>query len=135
MLKSVIAGGIPCFPEFDFSAYGFDSLFGLITSLFNAVEEAVEEIAGEEEEEEPELNPPPYPGDDPTQSPGEDWEWRGQPGSVPGDKNGNWYNPKTGESLSPDLDHPPPIEPHWDWRAPDGKWYRYYPNGSLELKT
>ncbi len=48
---AVIAGGVPYFPEFNFSAYGLDSLFNLIASLFNAVEEAVEEIAGEEEEE------------------------------------------------------------------------------------
>jgi hypothetical protein len=43
-----------------------------------------------------------YPGDDPTKSPGEGWEWRG-----PEDK-GAWYNPETGETLHPDLDHPYP---------------------------
>jgi RHS repeat-associated protein len=68
---------------------------------------------------------------DPTQPPGPGYEWRGQPGSVPGDPNGNWYNPNTGESLRPDLSHPDPIGPHWDYRAPDGQWYRWYPNGQV----
>jgi hypothetical protein len=40
----------------------------------------------------------------PSKSPGPDWERRGR----------NWFNPKTGESLSPDLDHGPPFGPHWD---------------------
>jgi RHS repeat-associated protein len=67
--------------------------------------------------------------DDPTVSPGPDWEWRG-----PGDK-GSWYNPKTGESLHPDLDHPGPIGPHYDYRAPNGDWYRWYPDGSVSLTS
>jgi RHS repeat-associated protein len=78
--------------------------------------------------------PPPYPGDDPSQSPGEGWEWRGKPGSTPGSKDGNWYKPGTGESLHPDLDHPPGIGPHWDWKSPGGNWYRYFPDGSLVPK-
>ena len=68
-----------------------------------------------------------YPGDDPTQAPGPDWEWRG------GDK-GSWYNPKTGETLRPDLNHPEPIKPHWDYKTPDKTWYRWYPDGTFELK-
>ena len=55
------------------------------------------------------------PGWDPSQSPGEGWEWRGRPGSEPGDSQGNWHNPDTGESLHPDLDHPPGVPPHWDY--------------------
>lgn len=47
-----------------------------------------------------------YPGDDPTISPGKGWEWCG-----PSDK-GSWYNPKAGESLRPDLNHPEPIGSH-----------------------
>lgn len=64
----------------------------------------------------------PTPPADPTQSPGEGWEWRGQQ-PVGGDK-GAWYNPNTGESLHPDLDHPLPIGPHWDYTDPEGKTQR-----------
>ena len=69
-----------------------------------------------------------YPGDDPHTPPGKGWEWRG-----PADK-GSYYNPKTGESMRPDLDHGQPIGPHWDYKAPDGKWYRLYPDGSIVPK-
>ncbi len=49
----------------------------------------------------------PTPPSDPSQSPGEGWEWRGK--DPPGGKRGGWYNPGTGERLHPDLDHPAPI--------------------------
>ncbi len=58
------------------------------------------------------------------------FEWRGKPGSTPGSKEGNWYNPQTGESLRPDLDHPGSIGPHWDYRDPSGNWFRIFPDGS-----
>ena len=45
--------------------------------------------------------------------PGDDFEWRGQL-PIGGDK-GAWVNPNTGDSLHPDLNHPMPIGPHWDW--------------------
>ena len=35
------------------------------------------------------------------------WEWRGNP--PVGSPKGAWYNPGTGETLHPDLDHLPPI--------------------------
>lgn len=76
---------------------------------------------------------PDYPGDDPTKSPGEGWEWRGK--GDPSSGEGNWYNPETGESLHPDLSHQPPVEPHWDYRAPDGQWYRIFPDGSMIPKS
>lgn len=66
---------------------------------------------------------------DPSQSPGEGWEWRGKE-PVGGDK-GAWVDPKTGESLHPDLNHPEPIGPHWDYKDPSGKMWRLYPNGNL----
>jgi uncharacterized protein RhaS with RHS repeats len=66
--------------------------------------------------------------EDPTQPPGPDWEWRG-----PSDK-GSWYNPNTGESLHPDLGHPDPIGPHYDYRAPDGSFYRIFPDGTIQPK-
>jgi RHS repeat-associated protein len=49
---------------------------------------------------------------DPTKAPHPDFEWRG-----PSDK-GAWYNPKTGESLRPDLNHPPGVAPHWGLPRP-----------------
>lgn len=72
---------------------------------------------------------------DPKLPPGPDFEWRGQPGSQPGDPDGSWYNPKTKESLHPDMDHPPPAEPHYDYRAPDKRQYRWFPDGRMELKS
>lgn len=67
-----------------------------------------------------------YPGDDPTVSPGEEWEWRG-----PEDK-GSWYNPNTGETLHPDLNHPEPEGPHWDYIPyKNGPQYRILPDGSI----
>jgi RHS repeat-associated protein len=69
---------------------------------------------------------PPSPSDpiptDPTQPPGKGWEWRG-PDATGGSK-GGWYKPGTGETLHPDLDHPPPIGPHWDYIDPKGRKWR-----------
>ncbi len=69
---------------------------------------------------------------DPSQAPGEDWEWRGSGSS--GGKEGSWYNPKTGESLHPDTSHPGPIGPHYDYRAPNGSKHRVYPDGRVVPK-
>lgn len=55
-----------------------------------------------------------WPGDDPTIPPGDDFIWRG-PGEV-GSRMGEWYNPKTGDQLHPDIMHPPGKPPHWGWR-------------------
>jgi RHS repeat-associated protein len=66
--------------------------------------------------------------DNPAESPGAGWEWRG-----PADK-GSWFNPATGESLHPDLEHPEPIGPHYDYRAPDGQFYRIFPDGTVVPK-
>jgi len=73
-----------------------------------------------------------YPGNDPTQPPGDGFEWRGKP-PVGGPK-GAWFNPKNGESLHPDLDHPQPVGPHWDYRDPAGDDWRIYPDGRSEPK-
>ncbi|WP_082685935.1 polymorphic toxin type 37 domain-containing protein [Ferroacidibacillus organovorans] len=70
-----------------------------------------------------------YPGNDPAKSPGQGWEWRGK--GNPSSGKGSWYNPKTGASLHPDLGHPDPIGPHWDYTAPDGQQYRVYPDGRI----
>lgn len=52
-----------------------------------------------------------FPGKDPIKAPA-GFEWRGKAGAVKGSKDGNYYNPKTGESLRPDLDHADPVGPH-----------------------
>ncbi|KMZ54868.1 polymorphic toxin type 37 domain-containing protein [Dorea sp. D27] len=78
------------------------------------------------------VNPPKYPGNNPQKSPGKGWEWRGK--GDPSSGEGNWYNPETGETLHPDLNHPEPIKPHWDYKGNDGNWYRLYPDGSLVPK-
>ena len=76
---------------------------------------------------------PPWPGKDPTKAP-PGTEWRGQPGSTPGNGKGSYYNPNTGESFHPDLNHPDPIGPHWDYVAPDGSEYRIMPDGTVVPK-
>ncbi len=76
------------------------------------------------------VSNPEFPGTDPTKPP-QGFEWRGQPGSTPGSKNGNYYNPSTGESLRPDLLHPAPIGPHWDYKDALGRWFRIFPNGDI----
>jgi RHS repeat-associated protein len=61
----------------------------------------------------------------PSKSPGPDWERRGR----------NWFNPKTGESLSPDLDHGPPFGPHWDWKNGRGAGAEPSPHLRLKVRT
>jgi hypothetical protein len=55
--------------------------------------------------------------DDPSQPPGPGWEWRGT--GPTGSGQGAWYNPSTDQSLRPDLEHLPPIDPHYDYKGPD----------------
>ena len=69
----------------------------------------------------------PKPPANPSDSPGSGWEWRGK-GPV-GSSQGSWYNPSTGESLHPDLGHPDPIGPHWDYIDSAGNQWRLYPDG------
>ncbi|MEA5039039.1 MAG: RHS repeat-associated core domain-containing protein [Clostridiaceae bacterium] len=77
---------------------------------------------------------PSYPGDDPTKAPGEGWEWRGK--GEPGLSEGSWYNPDTGESLHPDLDHPEGIDPHWDYnyKGSGTRGWRLFPDGTIGPK-
>ncbi len=91
---------------------------------------ALAAAAGKSDEECENGNNPDYPGDDPTQAP-EGYEWKGRPGSKPGDKEGNYHNPETGESFRPDLDHDEPVGPHWDYKDPNGDWHRVHPDGSV----
>ncbi len=67
------------------------------------------------------------PGWDPGACPGPGWEWKGK--DPAGGKRGNYTNPETGESLHPDLDHEPPIGPHWDyWPTKGGGKIRVDPD-------
>jgi RHS repeat-associated protein len=90
-----------------------------------AAEEGTAAIAGEGPSGVPNF-------ENPAASPGEGWEWRGT--GEPGSTKGSWYNPDTGESLHPDVGHPDPIGPHYDWKAPDGATYRVYPDGRIVPK-
>lgn len=83
--------------------------------------------------EEPETPDVEYPGDDPTKAPeGTEWKGKGEPGS----KEGNYYNPETGESWHPDLDHPESIGPHWDYnyKGSGSKGWRVFPDGRIVAK-
>lgn len=76
-----------------------------------------------------------YPGNDPAKSPGKGWKWKGK--GEQGSGQGNYTNPKTGESLHPDLGHSTEgkgIGPHGDYKSPEGKWYRIFPNGKIQPK-
>jgi hypothetical protein len=54
-------------------------------------------------------------------------EWRGG-------QEGQWYDPKTGESMRPDVLNPKHL-PHYDWRPwRHGPDWRFYRNGTLEPK-
>lgn len=95
-----------------------------------------QQLAADENEQEKE-NKPRFDGrelgKDPSKSPGEGFEWRGR--DAPGGTRGNWYNPETGETLHPDLNHPPPIDPHWDYTEPSTReGYRLFIDGTWELK-
>ncbi len=86
-----------------------------------------------------EKNSPPYTWDDlgydPKKCPGEGFKWRGK-GEV-GSKKGKWVkgDRKDKEELYPDLDHPNPIGPHWDYWGPDfPKGIRIKPDGNFEEK-
>jgi RHS repeat-associated protein len=72
--------------------------------------------------------PVPVPAD-PKDPPGPDWEWRGK--GDPGTDKGSWYNPGTGESMHPDLKHPEPVGPHWDYTDPSGKQWRVDPGSGM----
>ena len=74
-----------------------------------------------------------FPGNNPSKAPA-GFQWRGKPGSKPGSTDGNWYNPKTKESLRPDLNHGAPYGPHWDYRDSDGKWWRIFPDETFAPK-
>jgi len=127
---AILAGG---------AAFSWTALAPAITPAFIAVssyfigqsvsliEEAVEEKSNTRDCPKPGS----YPGDfeDPTKSPGEEWEWKGN-GEV-GSNKGSWYNKGTGESWHPDYNHEGGVPRHWDYsrKGYDGKW-RVWEDGS-----
>jgi RHS repeat-associated protein len=73
---------------------------------------------------------------DPVKKPGPDWEWRGAAGSQPGDEDGAWFNPKTRESVTGDLNHGLPKGPHWDyWKQGIPGKGTLRPNGQITWNT
>lgn len=80
------------------------------------------------EEKDTKNEKPPYCGEklgnDPSKSPGKGFEWKGKgsPESGKGSWVKNWKQPNE-EKLHPDINHPPPKAPHWDYEGPD------YPKG------
>jgi hypothetical protein len=58
-------------------------------------------------------------------------------GTGPPGTRGNWHNGKTQESLNPDLNHSPPVGPHWDYskgKNTDRRSWRLFPDGKFEEK-
>jgi RHS repeat-associated protein len=146
---SVFDGGKAC--QEDHNGFGCQSQKALHTLLQQALDELgiglVGELgdgAGDPAPKVPRPGPGPGPGPasgsveqgpsgakldftDGANSPGEGWNWRGT--GEPGSSKGNWV--KGNESLHPDLSHPDPIGPHYDWKDPNGDWFRIYPNGTI----
>jgi hypothetical protein len=103
--------------------------------LIDCIQKSKDKSASDKANPSPKQTEPPeveYPGNDPTKPPGKDFEWRGKPGSRPGDPTGDWYNPNTGESFRPDLRRPGPQGHHWDYRpGPSSPWWRVFPDGKV----
>jgi len=75
------------------------------------------------------------PWSNPTQPPGPNWQWRGDPNKPVGSEYGAWFNPKTGESLHPDPHHGGPRGSHWDYVDPRGNYWRVWESGRIEPNT
>lgn len=67
----------------------------------------------------------------PSSKPADDYVWRGKE-PVGGDK-GACINPNTGEQWHPDLDHPLPKGPHWDYADIDGIVWSVFKDGRIIL--
>jgi RHS repeat-associated protein len=80
----------------------------------------------------------PYP-QDPLAPPGPGWEWKGPLGDTPGTGKGQWFNPKTGESLRWDTGRG--VEPpHYDYspargQGGRGSGWQWFPDGSMSPKS
>jgi RHS repeat-associated protein len=74
-----------------------------------------------------------FPGNDPSKSPGEGFEWQGN-NKTPGSREGSWHNEGTKETWHPDLNNEKE-GPHWDYRDKDGNWWRVDPDGKVTPKN
>ncbi len=115
------------------------SLSYLNYSTVDAFEYRLLDKKGDERRSSDEPGSPPHRGDelgnDPTRCPGKGFEWKGN--GEPGSRQGKWVKGPKGsqEGLYPDLDHPKPIGPHWDYEGPDfPKGARLYPDGTWSPK-
>ncbi|HAB98353.1 MAG TPA: hypothetical protein DCE71_00855, partial [Parachlamydiales bacterium] len=106
---------------------------GLATTTINAQDIKATNISWKQPKS------PPYDwadlGSDPTVSPDSGFEWKGK--GKPGTGKGSWVKGQRGsqEILYPDLDHPPPIGPHWDYESSDfPEGIRIFPNGTWSPK-
>lgn len=83
----------------------------------------VTKSANVDDQKETKKKKPPYSGEelgnDPTKCPGEGFKWKGK--GAPESGQGSWVkeNDTEKEILHPDLNHPPPKKPHWDYTGPD----------------
>jgi RHS repeat-associated protein len=104
-------------------------LTGTCERFAEACSAAWNEIAGGDESVVDTTQPenPPTISDDPSQPPGEGWEWRGR--GEPGSREGAWYNPSTDQSLHDDRTHPAGKDPHVTYTDPSGKRWDNYGNG------
>jgi RHS repeat-associated protein len=95
---------------------------------------------GNERRSSDEPGSPPYKGDtlgDGTKCPEKGYEWKGA--GKPEESQGNWVRgdrKDTQEILHPDLNHKPPVGPHWDYEGPafPRPGVRLYPDGTWEYK-
>ncbi|WP_419810190.1 RHS repeat-associated core domain-containing protein [Bacterioplanoides sp.] len=73
------------------------------------------------------------PSTPPVDSDGNEWPWRG-PDEQGGDR-GGYVDPKNKDvSVHPDLNHAPPIGPHWDYTNRKKGGARIHPNGNVTPK-
>ena len=119
-------------------------LFGLIAEAAGCAAQAALDLVVTgltvnkvtEKVEEPAVEAPPYDGkelgEDPTKCPGEGFVWRGS--GPPSSGKGSWVHEQTRESLHPDLNHPLPKKPHWDYERPSGEKARLNTDGTWEWK-
>ncbi|MEW4368192.1 RHS repeat-associated core domain-containing protein [Aliikangiella sp. GXAS 306] len=96
---------------------------------------SLNEEAGDESCSKP-GNVPEFDFDNPGQNPigqdGAEWPWHGQP--PQGGERGGYKNPNGPESIHPDLNHAPPVGPHWDFNDRKGPGWRINPDGTIKPK-
>jgi RHS repeat-associated protein len=64
---------------------------------------------------------------------GKPWTWRGP--DAPGGNRGGYVNPNNpDQSMHPDLNHPDPVGPHWDFTDRNVGGWRVFPGGAIKPK-